>query len=599
MLNIGLKTALQDSDFRKSDFFPSNPPLMGDEDSKKFILEVFQVHQQYKKLLYGRVFKVGETCEKIFSYASASQLAKYSLVNKEWNDRVEKFMDHMWKAIKNHHTMLLQEMSQIEKLVDRTSTKFSKLSKHISPSTQNNVSLKDTPITVENVKKITYDNALRIIWKERLRGKLIELQVEKPEANASAQDVRAFLKECGALKQIEKLDVSDSELAVIPPELGLLEGLTQLMMGQNRIEKIENLGNLLNLIELDLHNNRIGKIDNLGNPSNLTKLDLRNNRIGEIKNLGNLSNLTELYLSDNSIGEIKNLGNLSNLTELYLSDNSIGEIKNLDKLTRLASLDLSKNKIRKVERLDKLSALTKLSLSFSDTPFGVVEELNCPALKELDMQFNPAIFVIRKLNCPLLTNLMLTDTAIHEIGDLNCPALIEFRVSCYPTPMLISNDSLQILKKSSNDGWIDHFEKQKSYKCRSPLAKLYQGIITEIPKDKLKEIFNSLKPKDKQLILEIVTSESEQSTYGSCQSSAMMSLQMIEQTKSFKWRHFRSAVRTAIVKKYIDLSIEEQDKVLIKRDQIKLLEYGEDEDTYVGILANIPLLADALEECGY
>ncbi len=578
MLNISLKTALQDSDFRKSDFFPINPPLMGDEDSKKFILEVFQVHQQYKKLLYGRVFKVGETCEKIFSYASASQLAKYSLVNKEWNDRVKKFMDHMWKAIKNHNTMLLQEMSQIEKLVDRTSTKFSKLSKHISPSTQNNVSLKDTPITVENVKKITYDNALRIIWKARLRGKLIELQVEKPEANASAQDVRAFLKECGALKQIEKLDVSDSELAVIPPELGLLEGLTQLFMSHNRIGKIENLDSLLNL----------------------TTLNLNGNTIVQIENLGNLSNLTTLNLEYNRIVQIENLGNLSNLIRLYLRGNRVGQIENLDKLTRLASLDLACNKIRKVERLDKLSALSKLCLSFNDAPFGVVEELNCPALKELDMQYNsqynPAILVIRKLNCPLLTNLILTSTLIHEIGDLNCPALIEFRISWYPTPMLISNDSLQILKKSSNDGWIGHFEKQKSYKCCSPLAKLYQGIMTKVPKDKLKEIFNSLKPKDKQLILEIVTSESEQSTYGSYQSSAMMSLQMIEQTKAFKWRHFRSAVMKAIIKKYSDLSIKKQDEVWSMLNQIKILEYGE--GAYVEIFANIPLLADALEECG-
>ena len=59
--------------------------------------------------------------------------------------------------------------------------------------------------------------------------------------DASAHNIRMFLKNCDALGQVTKLNLRDKNLSVIPPEFNLLTGLTHLYLSKNRIEKIQNL----------------------------------------------------------------------------------------------------------------------------------------------------------------------------------------------------------------------------------------------------------------------------------------------------------------------------------------------------------------------
>ena len=94
---------------------------------------------------------------------------------------------------------------------------------------------------------------------------------------------------------------------VVPPELGELTGLKELLLGRNGLtgEIPPELGDLVNLGKLDLSDNQLS---------------------GEIPSeLGSLANLEELYLSRNQLsGEIPSeLGSLANLRRLYLSDNQL------------------------------------------------------------------------------------------------------------------------------------------------------------------------------------------------------------------------------------------------------------------------------------
>ena len=156
--------------------------------------------------------------------------------------------------------------------------------------------------------------------------------------------------ELGRLSNLTELVLYGNQLTgEIPPELGGLSNLTLLHLGLNQLtgEIPPELGGLSNLTVLGLHLNQLtGEIPpELGRLSNLTGLWLYGNQLtGEIPpELGGLSNLTYLALDGNGLtGEIPpELGGLSNLTRLWLHGNQLtGEIPpelgGLSNLTRLA-----------------------------------------------------------------------------------------------------------------------------------------------------------------------------------------------------------------------------------------------------------------------
>jgi protein phosphatase 1 regulatory subunit 7 len=75
---------------------------------------------------------------------------------------------------------------------------------------------------------------------------------------------------------------------------------------------------------LNLNNNKIRKIENLGELVHLKRLELRSNRVTKWENLDNLKGLTFITLSTNLITEIRNIGIYIELEELGLFGNYIG-----------------------------------------------------------------------------------------------------------------------------------------------------------------------------------------------------------------------------------------------------------------------------------
>ena len=160
----------------------------------------------------------------------------------------------------------------------------------------------------------------------------------------------------GTPMRVTALDLEGLRLAGgIPPGLGVLTGLEELLLGINRLTgriPVE-LGDLSNLRKLYLRYNRLtGSIPReLGDLSNLTVLWLHGNLLtGEMPpELGDLTQLEQLWLVSNLVSAPipEELGALTELEQLRLQDNELsGNIpRDLVNLSNLSRLELKGNSL--------------------------------------------------------------------------------------------------------------------------------------------------------------------------------------------------------------------------------------------------------------
>jgi len=203
-----------------------------------------------------------------------------------------------------------------------------------------------------------------------------------------------------ATGHVSRLDLATNNLVgTVPPELGNLSGLTQLLLGSNQLTgpippELGNLsslvllsftsnqltgsippaiGNLVSLTGLSMNSNQlIGSLPpELGNLTGLSNLNMANNMLtGPIpREFGSLINLTTLMLHFNQLsGPVPaELGNFPNLVWLILNDNQLsGPIPpELGGLSSLTSLLLDANELTSVapNTFGRLSAMGEISLS--------------------------------------------------------------------------------------------------------------------------------------------------------------------------------------------------------------------------------------------
>ncbi len=230
----------------------------------------------------------------------------------------------------------------------------------------------------------------------------------------------SITRELGSLTDLHSLNLSGNSLDdAIPPELGNLSRLRTLDLSGNSLDGAipPELGNLSNLEALDLSGNNLdGAIPpELGNLSNLVVLDLSGNNLdGAIPpELGNLSNLEVLDLSGNDLdGAIPlELSRLDELRQLNLGDNPLQgqippELGDLKKLRRL-TIDLTRVTGRIPPELGKLYELRELHLQGSSDSKG---SLSGPIPSELS-----ELSKLRKLS---LEHNRLEGTIPPETGDL-------------------------------------------------------------------------------------------------------------------------------------------------------------------------------------
>ncbi|XP_035706372.1 uncharacterized protein LOC110843635 isoform X3 [Folsomia candida] len=142
------------------------------------------------------------------------------------------------------------------------------------------------------------------------------------------------------LSHLVVLDLYDNRIERI--SLGLLgfTSLRVLLLGKNRIRRIEGLEGLKRLEILDLHGNQLRYVDNLGVLSSLRVLNLAGNILRSIRNLGpnGINTLTELNLKRNRIRNLDGLVKAPHLKKLLLANNDLQSFASLLPLRKLSLL---------------------------------------------------------------------------------------------------------------------------------------------------------------------------------------------------------------------------------------------------------------------
>ncbi|MBD3243509.1 MAG: hypothetical protein GF331_23160 [Chitinivibrionales bacterium] len=151
------------------------------------------------------------------------------------------------------------------------------------------------------------------------------------------------------------LDLSNPSLLqegirTLPPKIGELTGLRQLILNKNVLETLPaSLANLTDLEVLDLGDNELQAVPEwIGKLRNLRKLDLRNNEFGQLPpGLFALENLWYLHMWGNRLVTIsEDLGKLENLKELYVERNRLTMLpKSITTMKSLEYIDYGYNKL--------------------------------------------------------------------------------------------------------------------------------------------------------------------------------------------------------------------------------------------------------------
>ncbi|KAG1679410.1 hypothetical protein FOA52_007701 [Chlamydomonas sp. UWO 241] len=180
-------------------------------------------------------------------------------------------------------------------------------------------------------------------------------------------------------------------------------GLTSLSIMGLDISEIESLEPCVLLQRVFLIENRIKRLDCLGQLTQLRELHLYSNSIKRVENLETLEQLEVLHLADNYISVIEGLSRLTRLRELNLARNDIAHVGDaLAGNTALQVLNLSDNRIGSFKEVRSLSMLPALvDLCFADPMWG-----DCPLAAFCNYQ-TYVLFVLPKLSS--LDTLLLAD----------------------------------------------------------------------------------------------------------------------------------------------------------------------------------------------
>ncbi|XP_047369807.1 leucine-rich repeat-containing protein 49 isoform X2 [Vespa velutina] len=223
-------------------------------------------------------------------------------------------------------------------------------------------------------------------------------------------------------KNPDRISLDRRGLTVFPNIIGESK-LRLISLQHNLLTKIEgsNFAQLTKLVFLDLYDNQIEKICNLECLENLRLLLMGKNRIKKIEGLMQLCKLEILDLHGNQIVQIAGLNGLSSLKVLNLAGNIIKTIgcNDFNGLTSLKELNLRRNKIKKLLGFEDIPQLQKLYLSNND--IYKIEDMGSVVkafqIKEISIDGNPITlnsdyisFLVSYLpNLQILSSMQITE----------------------------------------------------------------------------------------------------------------------------------------------------------------------------------------------
>lgn len=216
---------------------------------------------------------------------------------------------------------------------------------------------------------------------------------------AFVQKHKAYLYGKLTLSQLFKLttlDLSNCDLASLPPEIGCLSNLKTLSLLNNRLTMVpDGIGKLSGLTVLTLQGNQLTSLPStIGNLTNLQHLTLHENKLSDLpKEMASLTELLTLSISFNRFATLPTcLNQMVKLRELFANNNLLTTTADIEwsKLTNLSWIDLSCNKLMvvPVRLVHYLSQLKRLNLANNDIQFVPSELANLSNLKVLNLSHN-------------------------------------------------------------------------------------------------------------------------------------------------------------------------------------------------------------------
>ena len=137
-----------------------------------------------------------------------------------------------------------------------------------------------------------------------------------------------------SLTRVERLSLRHNDIHDLWPLAGLAS-LTELDVGDNRIEDLHPLTGLTRLAVLRADRNRIADLWPLASLAGLEGLDLTVNLVRDVHALTGSRRLRTLHLGGNGLTDVYPLSGLEGLVELSLAGNAVGDVSNLAGLRRL------------------------------------------------------------------------------------------------------------------------------------------------------------------------------------------------------------------------------------------------------------------------
>ena len=255
--------------------------------------------------------------------------------------------------------------------------------------------------------------------------KLILGEWDDEEEEEKGNRLTAIPKEIFQLTNLKELHISDNQITAIPDAIAQLVNLTTLDLNGNQIIAIPDaIAQLANLIELRLDSNKITVIpDAIAQLANLIELRLDSNKITVIPDaIAQLANLIELRLDSNKITVIPDsIANLANLTTLHLYGNRIKAIPDaIANLTNLTTVYLDNNKITAIpDAIANLANLTQLDLSSNQITQIPDEIANLANLIRLNLSYNQIKEITKQvLLLPKLQEFNLEGNKLLELTKL-------------------------------------------------------------------------------------------------------------------------------------------------------------------------------------
>lgn len=294
----------------------------------------------------------------LFQFLNLTDLAKASLVSKNWNMIVAK--DIVWKAVAHQIDCPLQVESgvpclkqtrdfirNLQSLAQGTAGKLPDITKLVNI---HGPTIED----LSEIQKLLIARDTLLVWEclalcannqiagaNLVRPGLENLGTANEILDKAAKFSGWFFENRDTLVLLTNLNLNQCQLTSLPNELWNLSNVETLWLAGNQLSELPNelIRKLKNLIELGCSYNKFNLLPmEICKLKHLRKLYLGNNRIKELPDeISNLSNLTELHLENNNLSSLPpGIGKLLGLEHLNLNNNQLTSLP--DKIKDLPNL---------------------------------------------------------------------------------------------------------------------------------------------------------------------------------------------------------------------------------------------------------------------